>query len=171
MSARICSVSGRRWSSAFATRSCLLVPCHKGRTDRKHICLFVGAYAMQHSEKKLCKRTLLALRAQTQGDVSLLLNTALDVVCDDLLRRPPGICRDCRPNWRTSVAGTLREFIGRLVSRKQAVLHHIEHALERIDNGSYGTCERCGSAIPENVLLTAPYTRLCGSCEPRRAAG
>lgn len=43
----------------------------------------------------------------------------------------------------------------------QADLAGVDRALERIDDGSYGTCEACGQPIPDEVLDEAPVTRLC----------
>ncbi len=40
-------------------------------------------------------------------------------------------------------------------------LHDVEHALHRLDDGTYGTCEVCGEAIGEARLEAAPATRVC----------
>jgi DnaK suppressor protein len=40
-------------------------------------------------------------------------------------------------------------------------LAQIEHALERIAEGTYGTCERCGKAIARERLLARPSATLC----------
>ena len=40
-------------------------------------------------------------------------------------------------------------------------LREVEAALARIENGSYGTCETCGRAIPEERLEAIPWTSLC----------
>jgi DnaK suppressor protein len=40
-------------------------------------------------------------------------------------------------------------------------LRDVEHALRRLDEGSYGTCEACGESIGEARLEAAPATRLC----------
>jgi len=37
-------------------------------------------------------------------------------------------------------------------------------AVERIDNGTFGKCERCGSAIPKGRLEAIPYVRACMKC-------
>jgi RNA polymerase-binding transcription factor DksA len=37
-------------------------------------------------------------------------------------------------------------------------------ALARLDAGTYGTCERCGSAIGDTRLDARPATRWCVSC-------
>jgi DnaK suppressor protein len=38
-------------------------------------------------------------------------------------------------------------------------------ALRRIDEGSYGKCERCGEDIPIERLEAIPTARLCVSCK------
>ena len=40
-------------------------------------------------------------------------------------------------------------------------LADIEHALERIDAGTYGTCEACGKSIDDARLEALPATRFC----------
>lgn len=49
-------------------------------------------------------------------------------------------------------------------------LEHIEgeladvaRALERLDEGSYGTCEACGEALPDALLGDAPAARRCAA--------
>ena len=37
----------------------------------------------------------------------------------------------------------------------------IEEALERMDNGTYGTCEECGEDIPVDRLEANPAARTC----------
>ena len=37
----------------------------------------------------------------------------------------------------------------------------IEHALKRLDDGTYGTCEACGKAIPDDRLEAMPAARFC----------
>ena len=37
----------------------------------------------------------------------------------------------------------------------------IGHALERIDAGTYGLCERCGRPIEKARLKALPYASLC----------
>ena len=40
-------------------------------------------------------------------------------------------------------------------------LADIEHALQRLDDGSYGTCEACGKSIGDDRLEAMPATRYC----------
>jgi DnaK suppressor protein len=40
-----------------------------------------------------------------------------------------------------------------------------ERALERVDEGNYGNCEKCGTAIPVERLAAFPSATLCVSCK------
>lgn len=41
----------------------------------------------------------------------------------------------------------------------------VERALERLDEGHYGWCERCGGAIPVERLAAFPSATLCVACK------
>jgi DnaK suppressor protein len=41
----------------------------------------------------------------------------------------------------------------------------VERALERLDEGSYGWCERCGNQIPVERLAAFPSATLCITCK------
>ena len=43
----------------------------------------------------------------------------------------------------------------------EAELADIEHALRRLDEGTYGTCEACGKAISDDRLEAQPAARFC----------
>lgn len=43
----------------------------------------------------------------------------------------------------------------------------IRHALDRIENGSYGTCEGCGGEIPAARLDAKPSVSLCIPCQEK----
>ncbi len=45
-------------------------------------------------------------------------------------------------------------------------LERIDRAIERIDNGTYGTCRLCGAPIGEARLAALPYTDVCEVCAP-----
>lgn len=48
-----------------------------------------------------------------------------------------------------------------LVRAHQATLRSVERALARIDEGTYGTCERCGEPIAVERLEALPWAVLC----------
>jgi DnaK suppressor protein len=45
------------------------------------------------------------------------------------------------------------------------VLREIDDALKRLDDGTFGTCRRCGKPIGEERLDAMPYVTLCIDCK------
>jgi RNA polymerase-binding protein DksA len=54
-----------------------------------------------------------------------------------------------------------RELDYSLEDGEERVLQAIDRALQRIEDGSYGTCARCGKEIPEERLEARPWAELC----------
>ena len=52
-----------------------------------------------------------------------------------------------------------------IVDQLRSAYGEVVHALERLDQGSYGTCGRCGNEIPVERLEALPNARLCMSCK------
>jgi RNA polymerase-binding transcription factor DksA len=48
-----------------------------------------------------------------------------------------------------------------VLEQVEAELADVEHALKRLDDGSYGTCEACGKPIGDERLAALPATRFC----------
>lgn len=44
-------------------------------------------------------------------------------------------------------------------------LSEVERALEKIEAGTYGQCERCGAKIPAGRLKVMPFAALCLNCQ------
>lgn len=44
----------------------------------------------------------------------------------------------------------------------------IDRALEKLDDGTYGVCDVCGTEIPEERLEAIPATSLCVQCSTDR---
>jgi DnaK suppressor protein len=56
-----------------------------------------------------------------------------------------------------------------LVGNASDLIGKVEHALARIDAGSFGRCEACGQAIEAERLDALPYATLCLTDARRRA--
>lgn len=54
-----------------------------------------------------------------------------------------------------------REVDYSLEENSEQVLEEIDRALERIRNGTYGKCRRCGKDIPAERLEAIPYAQYC----------
>lgn len=55
-----------------------------------------------------------------------------------------------------------------LADNAREMLRQNEHALERLDDGSYGVCESCGAPIGKLRLQAAPRATLCMPCKQRQ---
>ncbi len=60
-----------------------------------------------------------------------------------------------------------RELRLRLNERDSEKMREIDEALERIEDGSFGECELCGSKIPMERLKIMPFTTECVSCKSK----
>jgi len=58
-----------------------------------------------------------------------------------------------------------REFFFELGNGDRRVLRDVVSALQKIDEGSFGACERCGEPIAEKRLEALPFARYCIGCQ------
>jgi len=89
---------------------------------------------------------------------------------DFLQRENPGSIADELGDIVTAGDGNLgdtatatydRELDEGLGEGAQQTLREIDHALRKIDDGTYGACEACGKPIGEDRLAAIPWARLC----------
>jgi DnaK suppressor protein len=64
-----------------------------------------------------------------------------------------------------ATAETDRNFMLRLRGREQRLIKKIEEAIDRIDQGTFGICDMCGSEIGLKRLEVRPVTTLCIECK------
>ncbi len=55
-----------------------------------------------------------------------------------------------------------------LLEMRNKNLKAINNALQRLNVGTYGICEECGSEIPEKRLMVMPFTSLCVVCQDKQ---
>lgn len=64
-----------------------------------------------------------------------------------------------------------QEFTLGLIENEEEELHAINEALTKIEEGSYGLCENCGSVIPKTRLKALPFAHMCVKCKAKEEAG
>ena len=52
-----------------------------------------------------------------------------------------------------------------------AMLREVEGALERLRDGTYGTCMECGMPVSRKRLEALPWARFCVTCQERHQSG
>lgn len=50
------------------------------------------------------------------------------------------------------------------------MLAHVEHALEKMEKGTYGLCDSCGKNIAKARLEFLPWASMCAECRKRLAS-
>lgn len=116
---------------------------------------------MKKAEMKVYKERLLALRARLRGDVSQMAEAALRKNRMDgggeISSMPIHMADLGSDNFE-------QEFTLSLLENEEGTLDLIELALERIEDGTYGDCDECGSKIPKARLNALPYAPHCVKC-------
>ncbi len=54
-----------------------------------------------------------------------------------------------------------------LAFKSDVQLEELRHALDRLENGTFGVCISCKSSINQDVLDGDPTQRICSSCEQK----
>jgi len=116
---------------------------------------------MTKTDLETFRQSLLNLRARLTGNLSHLAEEALRTTGGEnsggLSNTPIHMADLGTDNFE-------QEFTLSLIQNEEQVLDEIAEALNRINQGSYGKCEECGSPIPKARLQALPYTRHCVNC-------
>lgn len=116
---------------------------------------------MKKAEMKVYKERLLALRARLRGDVNQMADAALKKN-----QMEPGGNLSSMPIHMADIGSDAyeQEFTLSLMETEEGTLGAIESALERIEDGTFGTCEECGVKIPKLRINAIPYASHCVKC-------
>jgi len=116
---------------------------------------------MTKTDLETFRQSLLNLRARLSGNLSHLAEEALRTTGGEnsggLSNTPIHMADLGTDNFE-------QEFTLSLIQNEEQVLVEIAEALNRVDQGSFGKCEECGSPIPKARLQALPYTRHCVNC-------
>ena len=79
----------------------------------------------------------------------------------------PSYQDEVRDTEEQSVTDFAQEMDFALMEMKAQTLIRIDEALQRVDQGTYGTCDECGQEIAEARLSAVPFALLCLECQER----
>ncbi len=119
---------------------------------------------MTEQERDGFRDQLVGLRDRLKGDFSSLTAEALRAAggeaSGNLSNAPLHLADLGTDNNEHEVTLSLMENDGQAVAETLA-------ALRRLDEGTFGRCERCGNEIPAERLRAVPATRYCVACARR----
>ena len=112
---------------------------------------------MTNTDLALHRERLLALRARIQGDTTQMEDNALNKDHSTTTSMPNSMAELGTGNFD-------QELTLRVLGSEEDALKQIEAAIERIEDGSYGLCDKCGEKIPKVRLDAIPYAAECVRC-------
>ena len=116
---------------------------------------------MTNNDFTLHREQLLALRARLVGDMTQMEDNALNKDHSRTTSMPTSMAELGSDNSDQELT------LGLLGSGKEA-LDQIEAAIGRIEDGSFGRCEKCAGKIPKSRLDAIPYAAQCVRCASQR---
>jgi DnaK suppressor protein len=116
--------------------------------------------AMMPADEYLTKEEVESLRVILEEQLKELLSQSREAVSTLTEVRET----DADP-LDLAVTESNRDFTLRMADRERKLLSKIRHALERMQNGDYGTCESCGAPITYGRLMARPVATLCIDCK------
>lgn len=114
-------------------------------------------------DKWLAKQqhALYAARVERLADADALKAEADQMALD----AEPGDTQFDDESGEGSTTAVDRERDLALSAQARAEVAEIDVALDKIDEGRYGVCDRCGKAIPKARLEVIPWAALCVNCK------
>ena len=64
-----------------------------------------------------------------------------------------------------------QEFQVGLIENEDEIRQLVQQAIQRLDDGSFGSCEACDADIPPRRLEALPYARYCVGCQEKAENG
>lgn len=108
--------------------------------------------------------TLAELRAELERDRAEIVDKSKRAL--DEMREEPERGGQDSVDESTEEQGTATML--RQKDREKKYLTKVNQALERLDEGTYGTCMQCAEPIPEERLRARPAAVLCIDCKEER---
>ena len=102
------------------------------------------------------KQIILEKLAKAKADYDLLRSTITHTSSNDI--------EDTSPTFKVLEEGAAtlsKEESGRLAQRQLKFIQHLEAALVRVENKTYGICRETGKLITKERLRIVPHATLC----------
>jgi RNA polymerase-binding protein DksA len=119
---------------------------------------------------KFDKAQLKAIRAQLEREKSDLQNQQRDLEVDSFNESQSGMTGEVGLDDDFADAGSAtfdREQALSIRNNIRDLVEQITRAIGKIDEGTYGTCERCGNPIDAARIKALPHALLCLDCKRR----
>jgi RNA polymerase-binding transcription factor DksA len=107
-----------------------------------------------------------ALDAERQQTLNRI--TALSRDFNGIVESSEGVATDDEHDPEGATIAFERAQLAALIDQARSHLAELEETLDRLREGSYGRCERCGRPIAAERLAARPTARTCITCAAER---
>ncbi|MBN1006844.1 TraR/DksA family transcriptional regulator [Amphritea pacifica] len=115
---------------------------------------------LNQSQLKGLKRELQILHEQLQADLKAEQS-------DQQEELSQLSCSEVHDRCEAAAATELNQTSLSHIKQLEEEIRECQSALQRIENGGYGCCEKCGEEIELNRLMANPAAVLCVGCQSR----
>ena len=119
---------------------------------------------MKKKDLEKYEKLLLARRTELVEEMGLLKKAALETTIKDSSGDLSSYSYHMADQGTDSME---REKAFLMASKSGRLLYHIDEALRRIKDGSFGKCQECGGEISTARLEAVPHARLCIACKEK----
>ena len=111
----------------------------------------------QKERKDLLKENLLEIKQEVEQRIRKLINENI---------RGKNINGEISKDWIDQVSNDIEdELVAELLERNTLMLQNINSALVRLNRGTYGFCDSCGTEINIERLQAVPFASKCIDCQ------
>jgi DnaK suppressor protein len=118
---------------------------------------------MDEKEQRKLRRALEARKVEIEGDVNYMAGEMQALGVDQDMEN--GSLGNHIADDGSNVSEAERIVI--VSEDLRYILQQVNAALERMDEGTYGVCQRCGKPIAAERLEAFPYVAYCIECQAR----
>lgn len=111
--------------------------------------------------KPLTDKDLKKFRELLESKRQAVLDRARKTLTEDMALNPD----DLPDEMDLASSEYYQSFEFRLRGREKSHLAKLDHAIRKLDDGTFGTCESCGEPIGRKRLEARPETGLCIQCK------
>jgi RNA polymerase-binding protein DksA len=117
---------------------------------------------LKKADLKKYEKLLLEKRAQLVEELGILKKNAMDTTLKEITGDLSSYSYHMADQGTDAME---REKAFLFASKSGRLLYHIDEALRRIRNNTYGICSECGKPIDPARLEAVPHARMCIDCK------
>jgi DnaK suppressor protein len=117
---------------------------------------------MKQTEMKKFEKLLLAKKKELLRDMGILMESHVATTIKDSTGDLSSYSYHMADQGTDAME---RELAFMFASKSGRLLYHIDEALRRIEDGSYGKCRSCQKQISKPRLTAVPHAGLCIECK------